>query len=201
MAARRKKNTRRGRGAEAPRLWPPKLGMFLLRVYIGLVFFQVVHHKIWASRMAPPPQGKDMTLREALADFSDTDYLKFVRGGIEQPPVVEIFGWRWEMDGYAWFLENVMLPGKVPYIAGAMILGLEFLVALSLVFGIGVRLMAFLGALLLVALALARNMYFFTVGGTNWLLAFSLLALSLTAAGRIFGFDARLKERWPGWIS
>ena len=95
-----------------------------------------------------------------------------------------------------------MLHGSVPYVLGPAILFFEGLLGVSLVLGVGVRLMGFLGALLMAAFGLAKGLYVLTITqGTNWILMVMLLALALMAAGRIWGFDARLRHRLPGWVS
>jgi uncharacterized membrane protein YphA (DoxX/SURF4 family) len=177
MAARRKGS------AGAPRLWPTQLGLFALRAFTGLVFVDAIYYKLWVTRMSKG--GLGLSLFDA---FEHT---------VEHPPV--LFGW--EMRWYSSFLDNVLLPGAVPYVVGPAILVFELLLGISLCFGIGVRLMAFLGALLMLAFGMAKNMYFFTVTGTNWILMMVLLFFALSGAGRVWGLDAKLRGKWPGWIS
>ena len=54
---------------------------------------------------------------------------------------------------------------------------------------------------LMLAFGLAKNLYFLSVTGPNWILMFVLLFFSLAGAGRIWGVDAKLQHRWPAWIS
>lgn len=207
MAAKRK--TGGGKGAASPsgRLWPPKLGIWMLRVYTGALFIDVFYYKIILGRM----QRHDMSLREALAHFSETDYTTLLQRAIANPPTIGLWGDGWRLDWFAGFLENVMLPGQVPYIAGACIICFELVLGVALVLGVGVRLMASLGALLILIFGLAKSSYFLTImhgrqadvlgPGPNWLILFVLLCLAFTAAGRVWGLDARLRHRLPGWIS
>jgi uncharacterized membrane protein YphA (DoxX/SURF4 family) len=179
----------------------------MLRVYAGALFVDVFYYKIILGRM----QRHDMSLREALAHFSETDYTTLLQRAIDDPPTVGLWGDGWRMDWYATFLQNVMLPGQMPYIAGACIICFELLLGIALILGIGVRLMGFLGALLILFFGLAKGSYFLTImhgrqaevlgPGPNWLILFVLLCLSLTAAGRVWGLDSRLRHRLPGWIS
>ena len=206
MAARKKrarKKTARKGASSAPRLWVPTMGVFLLRVFTGLLFIDVVYYKLWVTRMrAPDPMAADggglgLGLFDAFEHFVENDYIPLIEKAVREPPVV--FGTEW-----VWFsnlLESVMLPGAVPSIAGPAILVFELLLGITLVFGIGVRLMAMLGAALMAVFGLSKGMYFLTIQGTNWLLVFVLIALALTAAGRMWGLDSRLRHRLPGWVS
>ena len=174
-------------------MWPAKVGLFLLRVFTGALFIDAIYYKLWVTRI----QGLDLSLLEAFDHFVETDYKPLIRHAVQNPP--EVFGH--PVTGYAVFLENVMLPGAVPDVVGPAILVFELLLGISLVLGLGVRLMAFLGALLMVAFGLAKNMYLLSVTGTNWLLFFVLLFFALAGAGRVWGLDTKLRHRWPGWIS
>ena len=53
----------------------------------------------------------------------------------------------------------------------------------------------------MVTFGLAKRMYFLTAGGPHWLLAVVMVVLAVLAAGRFFGWDARLQHRLPRWIS
>lgn len=198
MAGRKKARGRKRAREQAPRLWVPKLGIFLLRVFTGAVFLDAVYHKLWLTRMRPVEDGGlGLGLFDAFAHFVEHDYEPMVRAAVERPP--RFLGH--ELTWYADFLESVMLPGAVPDVMGPLILVFELLLGLSLVLGAGVRLMAFLGALLMLAFGMAKGAYLLTVLQTNWMLLFILLALALTAAGRMWGLDARLQSRLPGWIA
>lgn len=187
MAAKRK----RGKRKKAPtgRLWGPKIGIVGLRVYTGAVFLGVAWWKLFVP---------GTSIGQTLRDFAELDYIPMIEQAIREPP--EVLGWR--MDWYADFLASVMLPGNAPYVFGAAILIFEGLLGLALVIGAFVRLMSMLGVLLMLGFGLARSAPFLTVThGPNWLLMVVLLTLALTAAGRIWGFDARLASRFPRWIS
>ncbi|MDJ0973138.1 MAG: hypothetical protein QNJ98_01585 [Planctomycetota bacterium] len=205
MAARKKRARKKParKASSAPRLWVPTMGIFLLRVFTGLLFIDAVYFKLWVTRMrAPDPAAADggglgLGLFDALEHFVEHDYKVLVRQAVENPP--QVFGttWTWFSD----FLEAVMLPGAVPDVMGPAILFFELLLGIALVLGVGVRLMAMLGAALMLIFGLAKGMYFLTIAGTNWLLFFVLVALALTAAGRMWGLDSRLQNRLPGWVS
>lgn len=183
--AARRKPAERGGGA----LWPAKLGITALRVFAGAVFLGVAHWKL-----IRPGLG----LEETIVQFTERDYLPLVRHAVENPP--EVFGTPW-----TWFSElmgAVALGGSAPYVIAGAVLFFEALLGVSLVLGVCTRLMAFLGALLVAVMGLCKGLFFLTVTqGTNWFLVMILLALALTAAGRIWGLDARLRRRLPGWIS
>lgn len=188
MAA-RKGAARKGSGSGG-RLWPAKLGMFSLRVYVGFVLLAGAHYKLIM------PEGG---IKDAIVAFAEYDYLPMVRQGIETPPTV--FGW--EMHWYSSFLETVMTGGSAPYVFSGGILIFEALLGLCLMFGVCTRLMGLLGGLLMLAFAWSRGpaLPFYTLKMPNYLLMMVLFALALTAAGRIWGLDARLRHRLPGWIA
>lgn len=201
MTARKKrarKTAARKTSPSEPRgLWVPILGIFLLRVFTGALFVDAVYYKLWVTRMSAPPDGRGLGLFAAFEHFVEYDYRPMVEQAVREPPVVFGTTWVW----YADFLESVMLPGAVPSIAGPAILVFELALGIALILGVGVRLMAMLGAALMLAFGLAKNMYVLTITGTNWLLFFVMIALALTAAGRMWGFDSRLRNRLPGWVS
>ena len=186
----------------AVRLWPPKLGLTALRVFTGLVLLSVAHHKWIAPLEERFPDGRiverELTIKERIVVFAEQDLIVRVDTAIQTPP--QVLGW--EMGWYADFLATFVRPGNAPYIFAALIMGFEALLGVSLVLGACTRLMGLLGALLMGAFGLAKALPFLTVTkGTNWYLVMILLALSLTAAGRLWGLDARLRHRLPGWIS
>jgi len=203
MAA-RKRSAKKGRAAAdgGGGLWAPKLGLVSLRIFVGLVFLSISHHKLIAPFEEIGEDGAavtyDLSMKERVVLFAELDLMKRVDAAIETPP--RIFGW--ELRWYADFLGAVVRPGKAPYIFAGLILFFEPLLGLCLLLGVCVRLMAFLGAQLMLAFGLAKALPFLTVTkGTNWYLVMILLTLALTAAGRIFGLDAKLRHRFPGWIS
>lgn len=185
-----------------PRLWVPKLGVFLLRVFTGALFLETIYYKLYLTRMrapAPPPEegGLGLGLFDAFEHFVETDYKPLVQKAIDHPPVV--FGHTW--DWYSDFAANVLMPGAVPDILGPAVLVFELLLGIALVLGAGVRLMAGLGALLMLVFGMSKGMYFLTIQGTNWILFFVLIALATSAAGRMWGLDSRLSRKLPGWVS
>ena len=186
MAARKSAG---GKG-QGGRLWPAKLGMFALRVHVGVMFVMTAHWKLIL------PEGG---IKDAIVQFAEGDYAKFIHQGIEHPPV--IFGV--EMTWYSSFLDAVMLGGQAPYVLGGMILFFEGVLGFCLVLGLCTRLMGLLGGLLMLAFAWAKGPYlpFYTQQMPNYLLMVVLFALALTAAGRIWGLDARLRHKLPGWIA
>jgi uncharacterized membrane protein YphA (DoxX/SURF4 family) len=203
MAARKRAARGKRGGEDAPvRLWPPKLGLAALRVFAGLVFLAVAHHKWIAPLEEHLPDGRvverHLSARERVVIFAERDLVPRVDAAIAHPP--HVFGW--ELRGYADFLAAVVRPGKAPYVFAALIMAFEALLGLTLVLGVATRLMGFLGALLVTAFGLAKALPFLTVTrGTNWYLVMILLTLCLTAAGRLWGLDARLRRRLPGWIA
>ena len=204
MAA-RKKAARRGKakGGDGGGLWAPKLGLVSLRLFVGLVFLSVSHHKLIAPLETRDPVTqevieRDLSLGERIEVFAENDLVPRVENAKANPPY--IFGWelRWFTD----LLAAVTLPGKAPYIFGTLILVFELLLGIALVLGVCTRLMAFLGAWLMLVFGLVKAVPFLTVTkGTNWYLVMILFALALTAAGRIWGLDAKLQHRFPRWIS
>ena len=203
MAAKKKRARKRTAARDAPRLWVPKLGMFLLRVFTGALFVDAVYYKLWVTRMrAADPQAADggglgLSLLDAFDHFVEHDYKPLVQHAAENPPA--LFGR--DLTWFSSFMENIMLPGAVPDLMGPAILVFELLLGFALILGLGVRLMGMLGAALMLVFAMAKGTYFLGVTSTNWLLLFVLVALALTAAGRLWGLDSRLQHRFPGWVS
>ena len=185
MAAKKKRSKKKA-AREAPRLWVPKLGMFLLRVFTGALFVDAVYYKLWVTRMS----ANGMGLFEAFEHFVEADYKPLVQHAAANPP--EIFGL--ELTWFSGFMEHAMLPGAVPTVMGPAVLIFELLLGIALILGTGVRLMAALGALLMLVFAMAKGSYMLSIAGspphglgTNWILLFVLLALALTAAGADVG--------------
>ncbi len=204
MAARKKAARKKPKGGDGGGLWAPKLGIVALRVFVGLVFLSVSHHKLIAPLEEKDPfTGKviaehELSLKERIVTFAEQDLVKRVEAAQEKPP--KLFGWelRWFTD----LIAAITLPGKAPYIFATLILFFEALLGICMLLGACTRLMGVLGALLMLVFGLVKALPFLTVTqGTNWYLVMILLALALTAAGRIFGLDAKLQHRLPRWIS
>jgi uncharacterized membrane protein YphA (DoxX/SURF4 family) len=181
----------------SPRLWPAKLGMCSLRVYIGIIFLAAAHWKLIV------PAGG---IKDAIVTFAETEYRGYVRDypaaveqGLAPPP--SVFGM--EMDWYPSLLSTVMDGGSAPYLFGGAILIFEALLGLCLVLGVATRLMGFLGGMLMLLFAFVRGpeLPFYTLKMPNYLLMMVLFTLALTAAGRIWGLDARLRHKLPDWIA
>ena len=177
---------RKKKTASSTSLWPPKIGIFGLRIFVGSLFLRAFYYKVI---------GPGLPLGRTLERFVEEEYVPQIEMGIANPP--SVFGI--ELGFYPWFLENVMMPPR--YVIGPGILLAELLLGVSLVLGVGVRLSAALGALMTCCFALTKPFELLTVRSQTWLLTMCLLTLSLVAAGRIWGFDSRLKNRFPGWIS
>jgi uncharacterized membrane protein YphA (DoxX/SURF4 family) len=189
VAAKKKRAARKPGPPPPGSLWAPKVGLAGLRVFAGVLFCGAA----WWKLVLP-----GTSLGETIRAFAEREYVPLLERAIADPPYV--FGWR--LDWYAGLLESVMLPGNAPYVFGAAILFFEALLGVCLVLGAGVRLMGVLGALLMIGFGLAKRLPFITVShGSNWYLCMMLLALAFTAAGRIWGLDARLQRRLPRWIS
>jgi uncharacterized membrane protein YphA (DoxX/SURF4 family) len=180
-----------------PRLWPAKLGIASLRIYVGILFLAAAHWKL----IVPPGNVKD-----AIVVFAETEYRGYVRdypAAVERgaAPAPSVFGI--EMRWYPRFLSTVMDGGSAPYVFGGAILVFEGLLGISLVLGVCTRLMGALGGLMMLSFAWARGpgLPYYTLKMPNYLLVVVLFALALTAAGRIWGLDARLRHKLPGWIA
>lgn len=204
MAARKKAGGRaKARGGDGGGLWAPKLGLVSLRLFVGLVFLSVSHHKLIAPLESTDPVtqqvvARDLSLGDRIQVFAENDLVPRVEHAKAHPP--HVFGW--ELGWFTDLLAAVTLPGKAPYIFATLILVFEALLGIALVLGACTRLMAFLGAWLMLVFGLVKAVPFLTVTqGTNWYLVLILFALALMAAGRILGLDARLRHRFPGWIS
>ena len=191
-----KRSKRASPASDTPRPWPTRIAHVLLRVYAGAFFLATAHYKL----VQP-----GYTLGETMAHFRDVEYPRVIEHAIAHPPVVLGVS----LDAFAAFLRDVMLPGA-PVFAPAILL-FEALLGLCLVLGLGVRLMAGLGFLLMLAFTLAKpdpralaedpvGVGLFSVASANWPLTLILLVLCLVAAGRALGLDALLCRRGPPWL-
>jgi len=191
MAARKKGARRKAapQGARPGRLWPAKLGIVALRVFTGAVFIAVAKFKLI---------DPGLSFTETITIFTEYDYIPLVQHAVENPP--DVFGWK--MQWFSDFMEAFILGGRAPYVIAAAVLLFEGFLGIALVLGLWVRLLGVLGAVLMGAMGLCKGLYFLTVStGSNWYLVMILMTLALTGAGRIWGLDARLRHRLPGWIS
>ncbi len=194
MARAKKKRRKKRRRSKQGDLEAPvthraaRFGVFVTRVYTGLVFLDAIEYKLLA---------KDMPFAAAVEHFVTKEYTELVQRCVEHP--ASIFGWR--MDGYASFLEHVMLHDSLRWWFAVSILVFETLLGLTLVLGLWTRVMATLGALLMVAFGLAKAMYIFSLSGdgSNWLLTVMLANLALLHAGHYFGLDGRFRPGGWGW--
>ena len=190
--------SRKGRGKQQTS--PPlplgvRSGVVVLRLWTGCFFLVTAWWKL---------VEEGYTVGEKMGLFRE-EYVAWIERAIQQPP--ELFGT--PLGFYADFLEAVMLPAA-PVLA-PLILVFEVLLGLSLVLGLGVRLTASLGVLMMLAFNLAKpqpfapsedpvGVYLFTVHSANWPVTLILLLLALVPAGRILGLDVWLHARGPRWL-
>jgi thiosulfate dehydrogenase [quinone] large subunit len=131
------------------------------------------------------------------------EYVGMIEQAIAHPPRVP------GSDLFAAFLRDAMLPAA-PVLAPA-ILFFEVLLGLSLLLGLGVRLSASLGFLMMLAFSLAKpqpgagpedpvGVSLLTVKSANWPVTLGLLVLALLAAGRALGLDGWMRRRAPPWL-
>lgn len=191
-------STPRGRGAgdgdrrrRPPRPAPPPaapsrvgLGLVLLRLHLGALLawaacFKLQHHAVLAH-------GFDA--------FVEADYRPLVEAAAADPPAL----WGWRMAWFGDLMRDVMLPGAATF-APLILLG-ELALGLGLLLGLGTRLVALLGALLLASFALARHLPVLTVQAPNWVMVAGLVAVAAGGAGRRWGIDAWLRPRMPPWL-
>lgn len=196
MAARRKPARRKPASAH-PRggVAPPhpllqRLALVLLRVFPGAILVDSALYKLTF--------GTSATLGEAIERFRVDDYRVLVQAAIDDPP--RIFGWRFSAFSDALQATALGSPAWETAMCSAL-LAFELLAGITLVLGLGTRLVAVLAALLLIVFGLAKAAWILTPNTSNWILAAMLLAAAMLAAGRVLGADARLAGRWPRWIS
>ncbi len=189
---------KKGRGrkpAPAPLPLATRAGLVVLRLWAGGFFLVTAWWKLIED---------GYTIGEKLDAFEE-EYVFWVQRAILQPP--EVFGVR--LGFFADFLEGAMLPGAAVW--APLILLFEVVLGLSLVLGLGVRLTASLGVLMMLAFNLAKpqpgaapedpmGVLLFTVRSANWPVTLILLLLALAAAGRVLGLDAWLRARAPRWL-
>jgi uncharacterized membrane protein YphA (DoxX/SURF4 family) len=172
-----------------------KVSIFGLRVWTGIYFLSSAWYKLIQE---------GYTVGEKIGAFEQL-YVKTVANAIDHPP--EVLGFR--LDFFADFLEHVMLPAR-GFFAPA-ILFFEAVLGICLVLGLGVRFIAFLGFLMMLAFSLAKahpgasetdpvGVFLFTVHSSNWPVTLLLLAFVLIGAGRIWGLDTWLRAKAPGWL-
>ena len=96
---------------------------------------------------------------------------------------------------YQEFVRRVVLPNASLF--AALVTWAELLVGLTLVLGLMTRLSAAVALLLVVNYMLAKGAWFWTPSSNDAAWAAISLALLIGAAGRTFGVDALLAQRWP----
>lgn len=96
---------------------------------------------------------------------------------------------------YQEFVRRVVLPHASLF--AALVTWGELLVGLTLVLGLMTRLSAAVALLLVVNYMLAKGAWFWTPSSNDAAFAAISLALLIGAAGRTFGLDALLAQRWP----
>ena len=195
--AAKKKKGRKKQPPPAPTLPRPLAGGLLVaRVWTGGVFLVTAWWKLVQD---------GWSIGEKIDRFRDVEYVATLERAIHYPP--EVFGRPFTL--YTDFLEHVLLP--LADVMAPAILFFELSLGVSLVLGIGVRLSASLGVVMMLGFNLAKvlagweapepvGIYLFTVRTANWPLTLLLLVLALSAAGRIVGLDAWLRARGPRWL-
>lgn len=195
MTARRARKGRGGKPASPPPQPGARAGVVVLRLWAGGFFLVTAWWKL---------VQEGYTIGERMGLFR-AEYVTWIERAIAQPP--ELFGH--VLGFYTDFLEAVMLPAA-PVLAPALLL-FEALLGVSLVLGLGVRLTASLGVLMMLAFDLAKpqpgaspedpvGVFLFTVHSANWPVTLILLLLALVPAGRILGLDVWLRARGPRWL-
>lgn len=96
---------------------------------------------------------------------------------------------------YQEFVRQVVLP-NAPVFATLVTWG-ELLVGVSLILGLMTRLSAVVALLLVVNYMFAKGAWFWTPSSNDAAFAAISCALLIGAAGRTFGLDAFLAQRWP----
>ena len=171
-------------------------GLVVLRLWAGGFFLVTAWWKLIED-------GR--TIGWKIDRFREVEYVGMIQGAIANPP--ELFGH--SLGFYADFLQSVMLPAAS--VLAPLILGFEVVLGLSLVVGLGVRLTASLGVVMMLAFNLAKpqpgsavddpvGVFLFTVRSANWPVTLILLLLALVPAGRILGLDVWLRARGPRWL-
>lgn len=140
----------------------------MLRVYVGIVFLIAVTPKLMAQPSFTP------RLVGFLQHVAMTNGHPF----------------------YQQFVSSVVLPHAAVF--ATLVECLELFVGLALVTGTATRLAALCAMFLTCNYMLAKGMWFWAPASNDAAFFFISLALLLSAAGRTFGVDRRLAERWPG---
>lgn len=182
----------------APVRWATGAALVPLRVWAGAIFLVTAEWKLRAP---------GVSIGDRIRQFRLGEYVPMIERAVEHPP--EVLGWR--LGFYADFLDGVMLP--LQHVAAPAILFFELILGLTLVLGLGTRLFASLGVLLMLGFNLAKPMpgwgdpvpgpvgiKLLTIRSSNWPLTWILLVLAVFAAGRVLGLDVWIRRRAPGWL-
>jgi len=173
-----------------------RVTLLVARLWTGGFFLASAHWKLIQD---------GWSIGEKIQAFRVEAYVPTIERAIAHPP--EVLGLR--LDFFAAFLRDVMLPAA-SWMAPA-ILFFEAVLGLGLVLGLGTRLLASLGFLMMLAFSLAKvvggwtpgdpvGVTLFTVRSANWPVVLLLLLLAVAAAGRFVGLDAWLRRRAPAWL-
>jgi len=116
------------------------------------------------------------------------------------PLLTTLDGWVEGGKTYRFFLPVVQTARAHPKIFGALVTAGELSIGVSMLLGLLSRLGAFLGVLMLFSFAFGAGQGLVPPG--NALLMGALFAVFVAAPpGRAFGLDARLRHRFPGWMT
>lgn len=95
---------------------------------------------------------------------------------------------------YQGFVESVVLPNKALF--GFLVAWGELAVGVALILGLATRYAAVAGAIMVVNFWFAKGHDFFAGQNHDTVWMMILLALALIPAGRVFGLDGKLSERF-----
>ena len=173
-----------------------RVAVVILRLYAAGIFLVTAQWKLFQE---------GYSVGEKIARFRTDEYVPMIEYAVAHPPVVLGI----QLDVFAAFLRDVMLPGAAVFAPGILVF--EALLGLGLLAGFGVRLLGGLGFVMMLAFTLAKpdpravagdpvGIYLFSVRSSNWALTLIVLAVTLVAAGRVLGLDVWVRRRWPAWI-
>jgi uncharacterized membrane protein YphA (DoxX/SURF4 family) len=96
---------------------------------------------------------------------------------------------------YRGFVTSTVIPNAGTF--AALVAGAEFVVGVMLLAGAATRAGAAIAAFLLLNYMFAKGNWFWTPSSNDAAMFMIALAVMITRAGRVFGVDRWLAERWP----
>lgn len=145
----------------------PRSILVLPRLFLGVIFAVAVYHKFTAG-----PPGFSVTLAGFLQHMLPDAH-----------PL------------YQAFVHAVVLPNVRTF--AILVMAGELFVAIGMLFGVATRLASVVAVCLLLNYMLAKGLNFWTPSSNDAADIILAIVVGVGAAGRVFGVDRVLAQRWP----